>query len=108
MNREFDTLPVSFLLRSPGRGSFCEWKGHASYWSVKVGDKEARDVAWSYESPTASFAPIKDHIALYAAPMDGCYVDGEKASPQPGGFYGGWVTKDIVGPIKGIPGSMGW
>lgn len=73
-----------------------------------MGDKEARDVAWSYESPTPPFAAIKGHIAMYAGPMDACYVDREKASPQPGGFYGGWVTKDIVGPIKGITGSMGW
>eukprot|EP00243_Klebsormidium_subtile_P005909 TRINITY_DN2439_c0_g1_i1.p1 TRINITY_DN2439_c0_g1~~TRINITY_DN2439_c0_g1_i1.p1 ORF type:complete len:258 (-),score=4.94 TRINITY_DN2439_c0_g1_i1:189-962(-) len=101
-------LKMEHFTRSPGQRSFCEWKGHATYWSIKVGDKEARDVAWSYENHTPPFAAIKGYIAMYAAPMDGCYVDGEKASPQPGGFYGGWVTKDIVGPIKGIPGSMGW
>jgi hypothetical protein len=28
--------------------------------------------------------------------------------PQPGGFYGGWVTSDIAGPFKGEPGTMGW
>ena len=29
-------------------------------------------------------------------------------SPQPGGFYGGWVTPEVVGPFKGEPGTEGW
>ena len=40
--------------------------------------------------------------------MDACYVDGERVKPQPGGFYGGWITNDIVGPFKGEPGTEGW
>jgi hypothetical protein len=28
--------------------------------------------------------------------------------PQPGGFCGGWITRDIVGPVKGEPGTTGW
>ena len=35
-------------------------------------------------------------------------VDGEVVIPQPGGFYGGWITSWIAGPFKGVPGSMGW
>ena len=70
--------------------------------------KTLKNVGWSYEEPTASFKNIKNHIAFYAAPMDSCLVDGEQVTPQPGGFYGGWITSDVVGPFKGIPGSMGW
>jgi imidazolonepropionase-like amidohydrolase len=33
---------------------------------------------------------------------------GEGVTPQPGGFYGSWITRDIVGPFKGGPGSAGW
>jgi uncharacterized protein (DUF427 family) len=88
--------------------SWCEWKGPANYYSLTVGDKQVRNVAWYYSKPTSTFAPIKNYVAFYAAPMDTCLVDGEAVTPQPGHFYGGWVTADIVGPFKGEPGTMGW
>jgi hypothetical protein len=47
-------------------------------------------------------------VAFYAGPIDGCFVDDERVVPQPGGFYGGWITARIVGPFKGGPGSQGW
>ena len=90
------------------RGSFCEWKGAARYWTLRAGGKEARDVAWSYPDPTPGFLPIRDHLALYAGPMDGVWLDGERVTPQPGGFYGGWITAELVGPFKGGPGTQGW
>jgi uncharacterized protein (DUF427 family) len=94
---------------SPGNGrSLCEWKGQAQYWSIIVGDKQAANVGWYYPNPTAPFAAIKNHVAFYAGPMDACYVAGERVRPQPGQFYGGWITSDIVGPFKGEPGTMGW
>ena len=95
-------------LQSTSQQSFCEWKGWAKYYSLIVGDKEAINVAWSYPEPTSSFAAIKDYIAFYAGPMDACYVNGEKVIPQPGGFYGGWITSDVVGPFKGEKGTWGW
>lgn len=96
-----------FLVRAPGR-SFCEWKGEAGYVSLRVGDRVATAAAWFYPSPTQPFLAIKDHLAFYASRVDACFVDGERVTPQPGGFYGGWITSDIVGPFKGVPGSMGW
>jgi len=96
------------FLREAGGGSFCEWKGSARYWDVVVGDAVAAKAAWSYPDPTATFAPIRNHLAFYAGPMDECRVDGEVVTPQPGGFYGGWVSSDVVGPFKGVPGSWGW
>jgi hypothetical protein len=95
-------------LQSTSQQSFCEWKGWAKYYSLIVGDKEAINVAWSYPEPTSSFAAIKDYIAFYAGPMDACYLNGEKVIPQPGGFYGGWITSDVVGPFKGEKGTWGW
>jgi uncharacterized protein (DUF427 family) len=95
-------------LQFTSQQSFCEWKGWAKYYSLIVGDKEAINVAWSYPEPTSSFAAIKDYIAFYAGPMDACYVNGEKVIPQPGGFYGGWITSDVVGPFKGEKGTWGW
>jgi hypothetical protein len=37
-----------------------------------------------------------------------CWVDGERVRPQAGGFYGGWITDDVVGPFKGEAGTWGW
>ena len=89
-------------------GSFCEWKGLARYWSVRAGGRSAPGAAWSYPNPTEQYQPIRDHVAFYCAAMDRCEVGDETATPQPGGFYGGWVTSWVVGPFKGEPSTMGW
>lgn len=96
------------LLLPSDRRSFCEWKGGASYWHLQVGDELLRDVAWSYPDSTAAFHSVRAHLAFYAAPLDLCTVAGERGRPQPGGFYGGWVTSNLAGPYKGVPGSAGW
>ena len=98
---------MSALRRSACR-SFCEWKGDAIYYDLAIDGALLRDVAWSYPAPTPGFAMLRDHLAFYAAPFDGCYVDGARVAPQPGGFYGGWITADLAGPFKGVPGSQGW
>ena len=95
------------LRRAEGT-SFCEWKGAATYWDVVVGDVVLARVGWSYASPTPPLAVLRDHVAFYAVPFDRCSVDGEVVTPQPGEFYGGWITSRVVGPFKGIPGSRGW
>ena len=88
--------------------SFCEWKGRAHYFTVYGGDCIEEDAAWAYGTPSPAFAELRDHVAFYAGRMDACFVDGERVVPQPGGFYGGWITSKIVGPFKGGPGSAGW
>ena len=88
--------------------SFCEWKGVASYLDVVGGDRVAERAGWYYPTPSSAFASLVDHVALYPGMMDDCFVDGERVEPQPGGFYGGWVTSRVAGPFKGIPGSQGW
>jgi uncharacterized protein (DUF427 family) len=88
--------------------SFCEWKGAATYWGILVDNVLLPRVGWSYANPTAAFDLLRDHVAFYAAPFDRCSVDGEVVIPQPGEFYGGWITSQVVGPFKGVPGSQGW
>ncbi|MEO9635555.1 MAG: DUF427 domain-containing protein [Parasphingorhabdus sp.] len=88
--------------------SFCEWKGAAVYWDVVMGDTILPRIGWSYPMPTAHFLILRDHIAFYAAPFDRCSVDGETVTPQSGAFYGGWITSNLAGPFKGMPGSRGW
>jgi uncharacterized protein (DUF427 family) len=95
------------LLRRSPTTSQCEWKGRASYWTLTAPRAEP-DVAWSYESPLPGFEAIRGHLAFYASRVDEAWVGEERAVPQPGGFYGGWVTSSITGPIKGEPGSWGW
>ena len=68
----------------------------------------AENAAWSYPEPSAGFVPITDHLAVYAGRVDACFVGDERATPQPGGFYGGWITANLTGPFKGGPGSQGW
>jgi uncharacterized protein (DUF427 family) len=93
----------------PAEGrSLCEWKGQARYFSLTAGGKTAARCAWAYPTPTPAFQPIANHLALYVAAMDACFVDGEQAKPQPGGFYGGWVNSWITGPIKGAAGTNHW
>jgi uncharacterized protein (DUF427 family) len=98
---------TEYLVEAPG-SSFCEWKGRAKYYTVVVGQRRAERAAWSYPEPKAGYEAIRDHLAFYAGPADACTVDGERAEPQPGGFYGGWITADVVGPFKGGPGTIGW
>ncbi len=100
-------ISMEYLTPSAGQ-SFCEWKGVAKYHNLTVNGKTAPKVAWYYPQPTPDFQAIANYIAFYASPMDACYVDGEKVTPQPGGFYGGWITGNIVGPFKGESGTWGW
>ncbi|MEM7436955.1 MAG: DUF427 domain-containing protein [Myxococcota bacterium] len=95
-------------LRRERGSSLCEWKGAAAYWSWVTDDGHAlSNVAWSYPKPFPEFEAIRDYISFYPARVT-CYVGSERVGPQPGGFYGGWVTSDVVGPFKGEPGTGGW
>ncbi len=95
-------------LKPAKRGSWCEWKGQAAYYTIIVGDKQAANAAWTYPRPASGFDALKNYVAFYPALMEACIVDGETVDAQPGDFYGGWITKDIVGPFKGGPGTRGW
>ncbi|SMB95768.1 DUF427 domain-containing protein [Deinococcus hopiensis] len=99
---------VPGVLQPAGGGSVCEWKGEASYWALQAGGRAVGEAAWSYERPTPAFAPLAGHAAVYAGRVDECRVDGVRVRPQPGGFYGGWITPDVVGPFKGERGTWGW
>ena len=102
-----DDVHLEFLVPGAKR-TICEWKGEAAYWSVSVGGHVAENAAWSYPQPIADYEAIRDYLAFYAGKMDACYVGDERVVPQPGDFYGGWVTSNVVGPFKGEPGSEAW
>jgi len=94
-------------LRKAEGSSFCEWKGRATYWDVITPDAVIPKAGWSYHNPVERFKPIDGFYSFYPALVE-CFVDGERVKPQPGGFYGGWLTSEIAGPVKGGPGTGGW
>lgn len=95
------------LVASP-HTSWCEFKGEAAYWTVTAGGLTRPDAAWSYPRPSPGFAAMADAVAFYPDRMDECLVDGERVRAQAGGFYGGWITADVVGPFKGEAGTRFW
>mgnify|MGYP006282016885 CR=1 FL=1 len=89
-------------------GSVCEWKGPATYLDVVIGGERLEKVAFRYDDPTPSFRDIQGYYSFYAWPFDRVTVNDEVVTPQPGRFYSGWITANVVGPFKGEPGTWGW
>lgn len=102
-----DDFVAGSLMDASG-SSFCEFKGAARYLDVRGGGLVRAGAAWNYPQPSPGYEMLAGSVAVYAAQMDECSVGGEVVVPQPGGLYGGWVTSRVVGPFKGIPGSLGW
>jgi len=100
------SVRVQLLEPCPGN-SLCEWKGVADYWTLKHRSSLLQSIGWSYPSPNPPFEAIAGYFSFYPAVVE-CFVDGERVRPQPGEFYGGWVTNEIVGPFKGAPGTGQW
>lgn len=96
------------VLRRAEGTTWCEWKGHASYFDVVAGDVVVPRAAWTYEEPSPGFEALRGHVAVYPGRLDRCTVDGEVVQAQAGDFYGGWVTSRVTGPFKGAPGTSGW
>jgi len=96
------------LLRLTDGASYCEWKGQAAYATVEAAGRSGDAAAWYYPNPTPGFESLQDHVAFYPGRMDECYVGDERVLAQPGDFYGGWITSEIVGPFKGARGTEGW
>lgn len=102
-----EDVDMSMLRPRPGT-TYCEFKGDAVYFDLVLGDRRSESACWSYPRPEQGFEMLKDAIAFYPGRVDEASVDGEIVEPQPGGFYGGWITKDVVGPFKGSRGTEWW
>jgi uncharacterized protein (DUF427 family) len=95
-------------LRPSDRTTWCEWKGSASYADVVAGRRAAAGAAWSYARPSPGFYEIAGYWGFYAQLLDECWIDDERVDPNPGSFYGGWITANVTGPFKGGPGTSTW
>jgi len=82
--------------------STCEWKGLAQAITI-----DGAEIGWRYVQMFPAFKELYLWMSFYPSKVD-CYLDNQLVQAQPGGYYGGWVTNDLVGPIKGNPGSQGW
>lgn len=102
-----DDIAPGVLEQASGT-SWCEWKGAATYWDAVVDGRRVPEAGWSYEDPTPGFEHLRGAVAFYPGRVDRALVDGEVVRPQPGRFYGGWITDEVVGPFKGEPGTLGW
>jgi uncharacterized protein (DUF427 family) len=100
-------VKLEYLIESTQR-TWCEWKGWCQYYDVSIDGKYIAAAAWRYYEPTPSFVSIQNYYSFYARLMDACFINNELIVPQPGDFYAGWITSDIVGPFKGEPGTKGW
>ncbi|MCC6614450.1 MAG: DUF427 domain-containing protein [Anaerolineae bacterium] len=103
-----EDIRMDLLVRVPDYQTYCEFKGAAAYWTLRVGERVSHDAAWSYPKPNSGYERLKDYLAFYAGRVDECYVGDERVQAQAGDFYGGWITSKIVGPFKGGPGTRGW
>jgi uncharacterized protein (DUF427 family) len=111
-------IAIHLLKPSAHRASFCEFKGLATYWTIDLTldpllgisapDAISTDAAWSYAQPAPHYTALRNHLAFYASRVDECTIDGERVLPQPGDFYGGWITSRVKGPFKGPPGTRNW
>jgi uncharacterized protein (DUF427 family) len=99
-------VTLEYLQPAPG-SSVCEWKGTARYRTVRAAPMVLNAVGWSYDEPLPAFEALRAHLSFYPARSD-YYVDAVRIKGQAGGFYGGWITPELVGPFKGDPGTSGW
>ncbi len=98
-------IEMNLLKEISGKSSFCEWKGKANYWALK--ENSNKSIAWSYAEPFSEFEVLKNHLAFYPQHLD-CYIGGDQVKAQPGEFYAGWITPDLIGPFKGESGTGHW
>lgn len=100
-----EDVTLELLVRVDGKTSVCEWKGSSVYWALKEHPYKA--IAWSYPNPFSPFETLANYLAFYPQYLN-CFLDDERVTPQPGGFYAGWITSELVGPFKGEPGTGHW
>jgi uncharacterized protein (DUF427 family) len=65
------------VLVATDRRTTCPYKGHASYWSIKLGGRVAEDAVWAYLDPLPDCPQIKGYFCFYPEKLDRLEVEGE-------------------------------
>ena len=63
------------LLEKTAHGTHCPYKGDASYYTIKAGDRVAENAVWSYETPYPAMHEIAGHLAFYPDRVDAIEVE---------------------------------
>jgi uncharacterized protein (DUF427 family) len=71
------------LLRETGHRTECPYKGEASHWNLRVGDRTAENAAWTYERPLPAAGRIKDFIAFEWKKVDHWFEEDEEIFGHP-------------------------
>jgi uncharacterized protein (DUF427 family) len=58
------------LLERTSHATYCPFKGDASYYSIRAGDRLSENAIWTYETPYEAVTAIKDHLAFYPSRVD--------------------------------------
>lgn len=100
----FPPSDVDQALIDPGAmSSICEWKGVAQRLNVNG----VPGAGWRYVRMFEAFADLFEWPSFHPKHLL-CFIDNEKVTHQDGGFYGGWVSASLAGPIKGAAGTEHW
>jgi uncharacterized protein (DUF427 family) len=100
----FTDVRQDLLVPSRVRTTWCEFKGAATYFDARAGGQQVQAVGWTFPSPTPGYEALRAHIAFYPGRVDAAWLGDERVVAQPGDFYGGWITRDLFGPLMGAPG----
>ena len=103
-----DDIDLQLLIDSAHGATWCEFKGRALYLDAVIDGRQFGEVGWFYPDPSPGYESLRDHVAFYPGRVDGAWLGDEQVQSQAGSFYGGWITSDLVGPVKGAPGTLGW
>jgi uncharacterized protein (DUF427 family) len=103
-----EDVRADLLVASDARGTTCEFKGRADYLDVVVDGDRRRQVAWTYPDPWKGYEALAGYVSFYPGRVDAAWLGDERVTAQEGDFYGGWITRDLVGPFKGGAGTLGW
>jgi uncharacterized protein (DUF427 family) len=71
------------LLAPTDHHTFCPYKGTASYWTVRVGDKAAENAVWGYPDPYDEVAQIAGYVAFYWDRVDHWHEEDEEIFVHP-------------------------
>jgi hypothetical protein len=83
-------------------------EGQGGLFRHRAGHAQVPQRGLGLPAPVARYGALKDHLSFYAASVDAAYVGDIRVTPQPGDFYGGWVTPNLTGRIKGAAGTLHW